>query len=564
MASRRGKTVRVRIVVGCVLVFAILGAGIWWLRRPPERTLRRAIADAFNRPVELIELNIPPAAARYPGTILTEVNPSQLVVYRSGMQTDVTKGPPTSVSAKADGSASASVVAELLGAAAAGGSLDVDVDVTDLRVLEIPVNKELKDALIADSFLSENVVVWKPRVVVRAYEGIVTLNLRRGASLSAEAWEKAKKKIAEAKLQSDGSMKYASPEATIIAFETLDLQFFSRSAGPTPDDVKLIEHQVAVTPADVAALTPDPRTLGFATIATTHQGTNRPLRMVDGSLALVQQSLTDLGAVPLGVDILDPNQADLDGAAQRIVEAAKQKKVAAIIVYYVGHTYNDAAKVHYVELGTFNSKIASQIERRVTPMLLPSGTISDGSAWSSLLEVAAAANDEATEPHDGLFPLGRLVRSFEKQTSIPIAFVVDGCFQKDEVDELRKQLSLTPRGDYFGPSGDGGPAEVSRLADALNEFSSPPYLRGTNVVLLGAAPGTLAVEQPSPRGSWTGETTVGPLAARLDRVAHLPPYESWGELLRAMRDIGTTGERRIYGTVSWSDFSKFDQLLLHH
>jgi hypothetical protein len=554
------------------LMVAVIAAGVAWILVPPKRTLRLALAEAFARPAEVIELNVPPAADRYPATLLITPTPGELLVYRSAQRAVGVSGPVTEINATADGSAQASILTEILGSASSSADLSVTINLHSLRVYELQVEPFIKQ-LVNDTNLVENAQKWKPRVIHRAYEALLTIEMTHKGSVDAQLWreQKAMARKMGASLKADNKLAYTTKEPVVVAFESLDLEFFSKSAGSSPDSVRTIEHSIQLpqsSGSSARASETAPSKVHYSLIATIGEGASNELRMARPSVDDVNESLGLLGAQPLpGFErLFDPTTERLSEFFSGAARAAQRAGSQSLIVYYVGHAYAGHGGQEYLILKDYHGSLKRDLGNDLLvgaarEELEAPGAAMPGTQFGGLLDAVKAIQAEGAEPEGGLFPVSAAARLLSS-SGVRFAFLLDGCFEHDEVVRLRTQLGLTQRGDYVGAHLNGGPEAMHEFTETLREFSAAPYLRKTDVVLIAAAPGTLAIEQPHPGGSWTSELTLAPLAVRLHRLSRLRTFANWGDLLRSARDIGSTGEIRTAGTVSWSDFSEFGALAL--
>jgi hypothetical protein len=82
--------------------------------------------------------------------------------------------------------------------------------------------------------------------------------------------------------------------------------------------------------------------------------------------------------------------------------------------------------------------------------------------------------------------------------------------------------------------------ELQLYASALRQFGVAPYLHAANPVVLSAKPGSVALEVPHPTFDWEFAPRVGPLAARMYRLAQVSVVAggdtNWGAYLRGLAD----------------------------
>jgi hypothetical protein len=292
-------------------------------------------------------------------------------------------------------------------------------------------------------------------------------------------------------------------------------------------------------------------------------------RMVGPSLGIVQSVLERSGARPLLKAPLPQviTQQGMDEILDEILSRHQHKKQtspsALFILYYAGHAIAGPNGQLYLVMNDYDGDPANDIGEDYLHGLSreqlehPTSPVS-GSNFGQLFDLMGAIQAEYPEEIPGLYPLSAIEEKL-RALNTPFMLLVDACYSHEQMDQLRNALSLTPRGDYFGPALDGGPGEVTRYTDAIHRFGDVPYLRSPNAVVLSAAPGSIAVEVPSPRPNLFNSEFVAPLARRMynrleSTLAYSTPI-SYGAFFHSIVDVKPTGEVRTYGITSWSDFS---------
>lgn len=561
-------------VTAVLIVVAVIGAWAFW--PSSQERLEQALATAFSRPVDLIELNLPPASGRYPGAVLLRKSPRDLLLYRSASRPSPTDHTTVELKAKLTGKSKASVLSSALGSAESKGQFEVVLHLKDLRTFELDnLGEAVQKSLLEDEKLTKNAKAWSPSIVVRAYEAILVIELRRsGESRAGTAdWEKAKKQAiqAQAELQRDGSLKFESKSPVVLAYETMDIEFFSGTASPSPNQVKFTQHVPKETEVSLRAVpaTPGQATVLFATAGNSSYE-NRAvgsLPMVAPSLDLVATRLRAMGASAASDPLMDGSCAQLSAHLKGVVQHAKIMKPDLLVYYFVGHAVSRKGGQQCLLLndysGDLNEAVRDDLSPGINRQLLeqPTNPASAGNL-GSLLKAMNAIQSHSSVPEAGFFPVAEIYRELSL-AGVPFAIVVDGCYPNSQFEDLKRDLQLTTAGDHVGPT--AGEGALLAFSKRLREFAAATHLRSTNVVLFAALPGTLARAVPDPRGvllpNRPDTERVGPLAARLERSLG-PGVKTWGDVLRRMCDVQRLGQVDTSGTASFSDFAGVNRLRL--
>ncbi len=559
----KAKTKKNLVRVGiAALVLGVGASGVWWMTRSPVASLRAAIAKAFNRPLSGVEENVPVAANRAIGAVLVD-RQGRTFFYEQLEVAPGSPGAPAAIDVTLTGKAQAALMQDLLqvGTATAEGDLSVNLKCDDLIVDEIADLKSLDQKLLAlhgTASLNEQ----RPRVITRTYRGTITLLIRKNGALSA-TWGKVVKDALKtgAKLATEDSLEFVASEPAVFAFESLEVKYVSTTAAPgRPDAVEKSFHLVPELPE--ATTISQPRSnVRYALIGVDTYGPKSDfgaLRMTVPSVALVDDSLRWLGARPALADppLMNPTREAMERRLDLLAAVRHEPGVDALVVYVVGHAIAGNAGQSYLVLPAHPGNIVELLG----PDLFMGASRKNaeeqvGGNLGDLLKVAAAVAAEVGSP-PGLYSAADMYRRLEggQEGGAPFALLLDSCFSHAQLEALRQQVGLTPRGDYFLPAEGGELAAASEYSKRLAEFFEAPYLRSTNVVLFGAAPGTVASERQNPR--FVNAAKVAPIASRLA----LASASTWGEILRDMRDVAPLGEQRTFGTASWSDLASFERL----
>ena len=241
MKKNRKITIATIAAIGLVGVIAIL----LLFKEPEHVSLQMALSRAFNRPAQFIELNLPPADGRYPGAVILMPQSGQTLPLRRAYRPNQVPNFATSLHARMGGEAEAALASRFIGNASSKGDLAVDIKLDDLRLFETDLNEQFKRSLIDDEdvYRAEKRGL-NPRVIVRTYEALMSLNVRRTTSLSAEAWQRAQKELIRAggRIADKGSIAFEGKNTTAIAYETVTVNYIATSlSGGKPSDVELRE-----------------------------------------------------------------------------------------------------------------------------------------------------------------------------------------------------------------------------------------------------------------------------------------------------------------------------------
>lgn len=576
--NKTHKTIAAIGLIGIIAVAAV----ILWHRNPGQSSIREALGHAFNRPVELIALNLPPADGRYPGAVIVEPQPGQVLplrrVYRPGVLPDNSA---IRLKIKMAREAAAALASRFVGNTASSGDLAVDVVFDNLRLFEVDLNERFKRGLLGDEdvYRAEKRGL-KPQVIVRTYEAVLSLNVRRAGSLSAEAWKKIKVELVRSggRFADADTVALKSDRPVAVAYEAVTVNYVatSLSAG-RPDEIELRDafvENAASGQLNLSAFDLSAGALGvqYALLGNSrYKSDNFPnLRAVEPSIQVVGDLFQNAGADPLQID-QSPHvvtETAMNDTLSRITEKLGATAPSLFVLYYVGHAVAGAGGQLYLVMNDYDGDPVIDLGKNLMLELPraqldePSSSL-EGSNINDLLDVITALQTELPPEMKGLYPVSTIAKQLE-DTGTPFVILIDACFEVEQMDRLRETFNLTESGDYYGPDDHGGPQEVERYANAIRQFGTSPYLNSANVVVFSAVPGTFAIVVPDTRPTWGITQYVGPLASRMHRrfeaaLTRSQPM-SWGDFLQSIVDVKALGEVRIHGSVSWSDFGVARQI----
>jgi len=577
--------------VGLLLAAAAIIAPWVWT----SRDLRMALGDALNIGKESREfffLNLPPAVGRYPGsTFLTnQWEPVELVAPNDAKLKRTQK---FTLVANATRMASGSeqLLSKSLGQMASNsGAAEFEIQVHEGQVVEMKyadLEEHLQETLKLLRASGSNVV---PMVIVRSYEGKISVRLKRKQDASATAWAELKEHAAkQAKQESDKepakapSVRFETgfmgedailldvPEPVVFAFEVSKVRLAKQQHLGAPGDKIELEpltvQELALQPQGSLPLQPGGFKWALATIASGHyqdtalnqEWTLNSAEFVAHSLEpfqpAVRKSLVSSPQSPLSAS------AVLDFVRQAGVHA-RQEGAQLLIVYYVGHMVSHPGQ----DLALVMGDAKADILRPVRGPSTEGRAEQFGDQVGGMMQLANVLQAEFGPLPPGLLSL-RQVHESLAAAGLPGALLVDGCMKNEEFEAFRRELGfeLLPGERDFAYVGDAEfiTTEMGDFANRLRDFANDrPYLRGDIPVILGAKPGTYAFAQPHP--DWVWAPPVGPLAVRLARWSHLARTESspisLAVVLRQAADFRGLGEISPSGSISWSDFSKLESI----
>ena len=546
------------------------------------RTLKANFAQAFNRPKELIELNLPPSGGRYPGSVLLSPQAGQVLPLRRVFRPENLPRTTSNISITLSGQTQSELVSQLLGNSRASAGVDIQIDLKDLRLFEIDVNAKFKRSLLKDkSIYRAEKRKQKPRAIVRAYEALLTYTLRKNDAYRQEIWDRIQKDALSVggRLTNEGGITLESKQPSVIAYESLSVKYIvnNLNAG-SPDEVVLEEHLVDAdsrTNLSLQDLNLQPANKAMTYLAWGNTEYESEyfgnLNVVSSSIDLFSGVMEQSGGLPLlrGTNPENLTSDQMDEMLDKAVAALKrQRRKTPFVFYYVGHAVAGPNGHQYLVLKDYRGNPAEDIGENYLYGLsreqleVPSSPVS-GSNFSDLFDVANALKTTYPEEIEGLYPVSEIERRLG-EAGVPMVVLVDACFSVEQMEQLRMALSLTPDGDYYGPSNFGGPDEVLRYAKAIRRFGNVPYLNSLNPVILSAAPGSIAVVVPDPLPGLFKPNRVAPLARKIytqfENVLIAGTAISLGDFFYSIVDIKELGEVRIKGSISWSDFSKVNKV----
>ncbi len=565
------------VVVGLAAVTAV-----WlWQRQSEGASLREALGRAFNRPAQLIELNLPPAAGRYPGAVMLTPQPGQTLPMRRAFRPDQIPEFTTSLRVSIQAEAKAELFSSFIGNTASTGDLALVIRLDDLRLFEADLNENFKKTLLEDEDVYRaNKRGLMPRVIVRAYEAVLSFHVRRAGSLSAEAWQTAQDELLKAggRFADARTIEFKGEHPTVIAYETVTVDYVATSLSARMSRRVELSDARSVNavngPLDISAfkLTPGAGVVRHVSMGNARYESDSfgNLRVVEPSLQIVESVFEQVGAEPLLSDHLPRvlNESKMNDVLSQIVDKLRVQVPSLFVLYYAGHAVAGRGGQLYLVMSNYRGDPAKDLGED-SLLGLPRALLNEptsplqGSNIGDLLDVVNALQAEAPSEVKGLFPVSEIASRLQ-DTGTPFVILIDACYEHGQMDRLRDAANLTQSGDYYGPDLYGRPQNLRRYADAIHQFGAAPYLNSTNVVIFSSTPGSIAMEVEDPRPGWGPTRYVAPLArrihSRLEAAVARSKAVTWGDFLETIVDVKRLGEVRIHGTISWSDFNVVRQL----
>jgi hypothetical protein len=569
--------------VGLTLIaLVVLAALVFFLPRLFTRNadLRSSLATALNVPKDRAAdffINLPPAASRYPGTILAT---ERLFILNPADANDSDLQTGSSFELTTDdqvaGSALGSLgVPWLNEAASSKQEIGLELQVKDGKILEMDVQALKRKLLASQEAQSAANKGTDPIVITRAYQGRLTYLLKRKGSDQGSVWNKAAQSNLntehfriDASRAQQGEVRVEMLDPVIFAFEASSVHFILTHLGVEPSDVVL--SPIRPQPEKLSSVAPA-GSKQFAnwtlvTIAAGHYPKLAMLRqdwnadsarMIESTLAqyapVTQLDLTSTEEQPL-------TEQGIHDFLSKVATTVQANHSRFLVAYYVGHTMAWPSGDIALILGSA-SQIPTNLPTR-SPELIGQAV---GNKIGDLARLANAIDANLETLPEGFLPLRELYAQLE-QTHIPFALIVDGCLRMDEFERMRSELGIaSDKGQnvffYIGPEG-GAEDSLSRLGTLQEHVAdTQPYLHSTNLVLLAAKPGTYASSRQNPDNTWS---EVGPLAARLTNLYRASRFDadrpSLADLVGRVTDFNGVGEISPTGSISWSDSTQFKQL----
>ena len=518
-------------LIGCVIAIGIF---LYYRSINPTKTLRSELARVFDRPVDLIELNFPPADGRYPGAILLTPTRGQTIVMKREFHPEDTPVSKSNISIALDDKMEGDIFNKFLGGLNSGGGIEVQVDLNDLRMYETDISSDFKKSLLADESVQraeKNGL--NPRTIIRAYEATISYTIRKKSSLKGESWDSLENELVKlgGNINNEGTVSMKVNEPTVIAYETMSINFITTNLGVgapnnvtfknyvpndnhTNNEISISNFNLEKGDKNVSYIA-----LGNSTYKSNHFGN---LRVVDNSINLISSVLNTSGANPIVKkeisDII--TQREFETILENTCDTLKaDKNNSLFIFYYVGHAISGDNGQLYLVMNDYKGDPSVDIGKDylhgLSRELLEEPTSPvRGKNFDDLFDVVNALGAEYPKEIQGLYPVSKIAQKLN-ETKRRYIILIDACYSHQEMSKLRSYLNLTQSGDYFGIKVNGGPAELKKYVDAINKFGNVLYLNSNNVIMLSSAPGSIAEETLSPKAIFFKNEFVAPLSNKV-------------------------------------------------
>jgi hypothetical protein len=484
------------IIVLAILAVVVLLA-VFLLPRLLTRNhdLRSALASALQVSAERQKdffINLPPADARFPGSILA--TSKFLVLDRSDANNpDIHPGgtfqlsTDDAVAASALGSLSVPALQE---AAENKQAITLELKIANGKVLEMDV-PQLKHRLLESQAAGDAANKGTdPLVITRAYSGQLTFLLHRRSKESVDLWNRLIRSSSASKddhlsisadRASAGELSVEIRDPVIFAFEVSTASFITSHLGAEPTDVQFRPIRPADLPAEPHASKSAAVPWILATIASGHYPALQTLRQDwnAASASLMQKTLGEYAPTKVHT-LAATEEKPLSESAIKTFMADLGKDThdngrPLVIGYYIGHVVTWPSGDIALILGD-----ATSIPRFSTT---PSKAAIDeglGKNIGDLARLADALTANVEKLPEGFLPLRELYSGFE-QLGVPFALIIDGCLRMDEFERSREALHIVsdPSGTsffYIGPD-DQQTSALSQLGTLLTHVAdNQPFL----------------------------------------------------------------------------------------
>ncbi|WP_166651928.1 lipase family alpha/beta hydrolase [Roseateles toxinivorans] len=541
------------------------------LQRSPAGTsnAKEVLSRILQTTPQRINLNLPPAAGRLPGTLLVRRPDGTFDTIRPSAQT-------------ATGATPVEVVLDLpdLDWAVFGasqfttrptGRTQGTIRLTSPIVLEVPQGLEnLRSLLLKDeTVLRQRKNGIATEVVTRALEASLIISLQAPPPEMSEFLAQAKAR--GAKQLPDGTLVITSKERLIVAYETSTVKYITESLGPgLPTEVQL---QPMDAPDSVQTDGLIPATglkVGFMAFGTeSFRSTNL------GDLPAARASIETVVGVfeALGAKRLQSQKRALRTWSEKEVlqlvreakEEARSLGLDAIALYYVGHSALGADGHPYIITGNFKEEVDELMGGSFDIESFQGVKIEYPSDAGELASGLQAGGDREPTGIPNTIALQRIYdaanKDLPKYGLLATAILIDGCsaasvegqtamFYDDE-DMLDAWDSLTK-------------AQKAGYYDIWLSVAQPTFLSDQHPVILATPPGRIA-RISSVEGWGEFSLKIGPIAAALVRQASkmwLSTHDfAWSSLLEGIVEIDAVNlnsPEKIFSMSSFSTWSDPD------
>lgn len=546
----------------------------------PKTALIESLSKLMGTPPERVNINLPPAVGRHPGTLLARPAAGNLLVVRAGSQA-VNRGQPVAVPLMFDLGAAEWPVAGVTPfqlPIVDANKAHVAIVLTELRVLEIAGGLlGLRRSLIADEDVRrQRARGTNTEVVTRALEAKLSFKVDLTNSPDKDILTKGLLASPGAKVNREGIVEFSAANPAVIAFETATVQFVTDSLAPgAPNEVLLtptLSHEPAgerrsASPAD------DRHDVGFVALATSKYRNPElgDLPAANASTKLVSAVFQALGGINLFPDAIvrdEWSSAELLDIFSKAKKIAQERKLRGLVVYYIGHSALSELSQPYLILGSFQASPnlimggepdKTDLEATTRKLLHDSGEIIEG--------LNAGGRDEAPEiagtlAVQAIYDLLKPRREpLEDSEGPALALLVDGCSVANGPAQVAALFDEQDFGNDLRSSG-----TLWALVDLIREYGTPLFFSAEDPVIFASPPGQVA--RVTTVDGW-GEfgVKVGPIAARLAKIATALEGPSmnditWGSVFAGLIDSTGSSRSNRSGIYSESELGDWPEIRL--
>lgn len=568
-----------------IIGLAIVVLTYFFWPSPETEALRKPLAQIMQIEEELVHLNMPPAVGRYPGTIIIRPKKGSALVVRQAEKPQG-EGIVSQIVLTSNLSGTSQFESNLdpfSAKARSNGDFTVEVELKQLKVLEyaggVPA---LRESLLTDKeVLRQRELKNEPEVVVRAVEAVPTFVVKMASGISAEVW---KEKVDDFSLRMGatfddrGRLVITTSEPVVVAYETQFVSYVTESMAPgAPKKVQLSPALAYENDQQLSWMLTESKPskdsglglrtrIGFAVIGNGQYQNQQlgDLPAAINSVVLVKQTLKSLGAIPIGENIsnkLKWTKDEVFNTLKEIVAEAKVKGVEGLIFYYVGHSAISSNSNTYLFMADYKGNISKITGGEIDSALRDNssiGVVHEAGEWME----AANAMAHAAEPVSNTVNIDE-IHDLLKELHAPFAVVIDGCSVRNTSSQLDYFLGF----DLEAYANDE--EQKIGLVRILQRYGVSPILGSDNVTIFAQRSGAPTYTVKHPYWNSFGPE-VGPLAAALFKKAlEIRPYKDeyyyyWGHYLKSIVDFEGNADWKKTGSVSWSDFSTWEEIPFYH
>jgi len=562
------------LVIGFVILSTIVAAAVFLFPKRLTGDLKHKLAQKLGVKPEFLMVNIPPASGRTPGSTFAKKATVIPVLEVPRSDPDMHAGAEFNIdwSDASLGKAKGNVTAGILGSIFSDAeSSNFEIKASHCRVLEMPFGELKKRLLSSQAILNSSAEGISLFVIVRAFEGQLSIRIKRAQDASGEAWARTQQNavtLSDPKYGGDAALNVNSEgkdqfvvewkEPVVFAYELQKAELFASHLGTRPDDIRftpLTEDQWNEQ-SQTAASDSGRTAWSLLTIAS---GVYPQFHSLDQSWNVQSASVAESAlkmfnprsTKRIWANAKEPLSADrLTDTIQEYFRDCCKRGDKLFIVYYVGHMELTSSKDLRLLMGD----------------LAPASEVNNQDLSSN-----------------GYLPLETFCQSLTSSKCCTV-FLIDGCSRDEDEQDLggelaiandfmrgKKQFPSSPSSSFWFRKKKRAIASITKVKQAMidaliydqdNGISERGlgYLKGDNPVLIGSPPAASALgENPF----FIGGPLIGPLAGEIYKRA-LPAslfHKSLGSVLNSLPFYHDGALRLPPGVgYSWSDFKRMTEL----